>query len=191
MNYDKLVNKILRESYVGSGEYFEVDDYGAGKVIKRPIKGKVISLVELKKAQFMKDQESTDAFVRVYEITPSYIVTEKVNVELASKMCWIFTRDYLDISGHESEEDMDDDYVSDFIANKVLNPKSKFEWDWVMGLVKDNEGDPSWKDFNTCAKHLHNLYIKLSNIKWPIKTLDLHSENIGFNSKKQLVVIDF
>jgi hypothetical protein len=191
MNYDVLVNKILTESYIGQGEHFKVDDHGAGKVIKRPIKGKTISPLELKKSQFMKDQENTGAFAKIYEITPGYIVAEKVDVELASKICWTFTGEYLDISGHESENDIDDDYVSDFISQEVLNPKSKFDWKWVMRLVKDNEGDPSWKTFNLCAKHLYNLYTKLSKINWPIKSLDLHSENIGFNSKKQLVVIDF
>jgi hypothetical protein len=183
---------ILIESYIGQGHHFKVDDHGSGKVIKRPLKGKTIKPLELQKAEFMKAQESTGAFAKIYEITPEYIVAEKVDVELASKICWTFTTEYLEISGHESDEDIDEDYVSDYMANNVLNPKSKFPWDWIMNIVQEQEEDPGWKTFNLCAKHLHNLYTKLVSItNWPVKDLDLHDQNLGFNSSKELVVIDF
>ena len=183
---------LLIESYIGQGEHFKVDDHGSGKVIKRPLKGSMIEPIEITKAQFMKDQASTGAFALIYEITPKYIVAEKVNVELASKICWTFTTEYLDISGHEAEVDIDEDYISDYIANQVLNPRSNFDWKWVLDVIKDQEEDPGWKTFIICAEHLYHLYEKLSSISnWPVKELDLHSENIGFNSSKQLVVIDF
>jgi len=72
---------VLVESYIGQGHNFKVDDHGHGKVIKRSLGNKKINSIELKKAEFMKDNESAGVFVKVFEITPEYIVTEKVDVE--------------------------------------------------------------------------------------------------------------
>lgn len=187
MKFDLLV-----ESYIGQGHNFTVNDHGVGKVIKRPLKGKKISPEELKKAEFMKANEAFNVFVKVFEITPEYIVTEKVDVEYASKVVWTFASEYLEISGHASENDIDEDYISDYIANTILNPKSKFDWKWTMNIVKNNSDDPEFKIFNMCATKLFDLCNRIKTIKkWPVSYIDLHAENIGLDSTKKLIITDF
>jgi len=183
---------VLVESYIGQGHNFKVDDHGHGKVIKRSLGNKKINSIELKKAEFMKDNESAGVFVKVFEITPEYIVTEKVDVEYASKIAWTFASEYLEMSGHESENDIDEDYISDFISNNVLNPKGNFDWKWVMRVVRDNSDDPLFKIFNMCATKLFDLTNRIKIIKkWPVSYIDLHAENIGLDSTKKLVITDF
>jgi hypothetical protein len=182
----------LVESYIGQGRNFKVDDHGTGRVIKRPLRGEKIHSEELKKAEFMKVNEASNVFVKVLEITPEYIVTEKVDVEYASKIAWTFATEYLEMSGQESEDDIDEDYISDFIAKDVLNPKSKFDWKWVMNVVKNNYDNPEFKIFNMCATKLFDLTNRIKTIKkWPVTYIDLHAENIGLDSTKKLIITDF
>jgi len=96
------------------------------------------------------------------------------------------------MSGHESENDIDEDYISDFISNNVLNPKGNFDWKWVMRIVRDNSDDPLFKIFNMCATKLFDLTNRIKIIKkWPVSYIDLHAENIGLDSTKKLVITDF
>ena len=198
MNFKTFYNKQINENsglqVIGKGHHFvtsidDSDEGMEGTVIKEPINGGKISSLELKKHKFMKDQENTGAFIKIFAINPDSIWAERANMEEGYDMCWDFAKTYLDISGDEEYED--DDMKSDFIL-KALDPlKSVVDWDWVGRMVAD---DPTYSVF-TSSKYLLDLRARMKNVKsWPVKVFDIHAENIGMVDRdgvKKLVITDF
>lgn len=192
--YNKTINE--NETLIGQGKYFNTyednsDEDMSGTVIKRPAKGNKISSIEIKKHQFMKDNEASDVFVRIHQIRPDIIWAEKANTKTGNAICWIFTEGYLDITGNE-EGIEDDDMRSDFIMNEVLSPKSSIDWEWVERTAKDM--DPN-DDYVKACNYLVDYHKRLKKVKgWPVSTFDIHAENVGVVNKdgsKKLVIIDF
>jgi hypothetical protein len=190
--YNRVINENSDERLIGQGKYFKtfeiVDEEG---VIKRPVQGNKISSIEIKKHQFMKDNEASGVFVRILQIKPDTIRAEKANTKTGNAICWIFTEDYLDITGNE-EGIEDDDMKSDFIMNEVLSPKSSIDWEWVERTAKDI--DPNDNYVKAC-NYLVDYHKRLKRVKgWPVSTFDIHAENVGVVNRggsKKLVIIDF
>ena len=198
MTFRNFYNKTIKESetLIGQGKYFNTyednsDEDMSDTVIKKPAKGNKISSIEIKKHQFMKDNEGSDVFVRILQIRPDTIWAEKVNTKTGNAICWIFTEEYLDITGNE-EGIEDDDMKSDFIMNEVLSPKSSIDWEWVERTAKGM--DPNDNYVKAC-NYLVDYHKRLKRVKgWPVSTFDIHAENVGVVNRggsKKLVIIDF
>jgi hypothetical protein len=198
MNFKSFCHRQINEEsslrIIGKGQHFvtlvdDSDEDMEGTVIKEPINGGKISSLELKKHQFMKDQENTGAFVKIFDVSSDLIWAERADMETGYRMCWDFAETYLDLSGDEEYED--DDMKSDFIL-KALDPfKSVVDWEWVGRLVDDYPSDPDI----VSSKYLFDLRERIKSVKsWPVKVFDIHAENIGMvyrDGIERLVITDF
>jgi len=192
--YNSKINESSNLQVIGKGHHFvtlvdDTDEGMEGTVIKEPINGGKISSLELKKHQFMKDQERTGAFIKIFDINPNSIWAERADMQEGYDMCWDFANTYIDISGDEEYED--DDMKSDFIL-KALDPlKSIVDWEWVGRLVAEDPTDSNLES----SRNLLDLRARMKNVKsWPVKVFDIHAENIGMVDRdgiKKLVITDF
>lgn len=189
-------NDPQQELPIGSGEHFDVyeddsDEDMENTVIKKPKKGNKISPIEIKKHQFMKQNESSNVFIKIFNIKPDAIWAEKADTKTANDICWKFAQEYLEMSGNE-ENIEDDDMISDYIMDDILSPKTTIDWKWVKQITNDfNPND----DFVIAANYLLDYHNRLKLIKkWPVSTFDIHAENVGIVNRdgvEMLVIIDF
>ena len=184
--------KIYENVEIGVGKNFKAFDIGNNQVRKVPINGGKISEKEYKKLQFMKANESTGAFVKIFKLTPDEVVTEKVI--LINKMLFKWAKESCD-------ETNDIDILSDWVHQLFSNRQNyAASIQWLDELIEDKD---SWYDDDATAvrgflsdrdkfaviHQVSSLLKKLANIvNWPA-VVDIHANNVGI-SNEQLVVFD-
>ena len=198
MNFLNLVNDVLllEDLDIGKGTNFRAIDIGDGKIRKVPLIGDTIPKNEYTKLQFMKDNESSEAFVKIYSLTPKEIITDKVQTISRTLYKWARYYDY----SETNDTDILSDWLHNVFSNKEEWPSNISHFDSLnadlIQTKQENNPTPlgsrflSYKDIFSLNVKVSDLLKKLRTIEnWPNSELDIHASNVGLINN-QLVVFD-
>lgn len=198
MNFLNLVNNVLllEDLDIGKGTNFRAIDIGDGKIRKVPLIGDTIPKNEYTKLQFMKDNESSEAFVKIYSLTPKEVITDKVQTISRTLYKWARYYDY----SETNDTDILSDWLHNVFSNKEKWSSNIFHFDSLnadlIQTKQENNPTPlgsrllSYKDTFSLNVKVSDLLKKLRMIEyWPNSKLDIHASNVGLINN-QLVVFD-
>ena len=192
------IYKQVREQEVMQGTYLKARDVGPGLIEKTPIQNRNFTPKEVAKFKFM--ELHPQVFAQIVSISPNKIKMEKL--EAAD---WNQFKDlvdyYVSVAGEPEEvEDFsmnDSDIISDFMMHNFFMPRSKFDFKWLRGTLRDaletgEEDEDEYIGLEITTITLINYQNRINKIKkWPTTSLDIHIDNVGYSKDGDLKIFDF